>query len=63
MSNTPSFELGSTPTATRFQVNAVDKTGAKKKTFHSLADSDVELHEDDIYPEEDEEIITRRTSR
>lgn len=57
-----SFELGSTPTPTRFQVNAVDKTGAKKKSFQSLADSDAEQHEDDIYPEEDE-IIIRRTSR
>lgn len=53
-----SFELGSTPTPTRFQVNAVDK----KKSFQSLADSDAEQHEDDIYPEEDE-IIIRRTSR
>lgn len=63
MSDKASFELGSTPSTTRFQVNAVDKTGAKRKSFQSLADSDVELHEDDIYPEEDEEIITRRTSR
>lgn len=62
MSDKASFELGSTPTPTRFQVNAVDKTGAKK-SYQSLADSDVEIHEDDIYPEEDEEIITRRTSR